>query len=318
MKREIPNFDDVIQSYKRIKNYIHFTPVITSKSLNKMAGCELFFKCENFQKTGSFKLRGAINSLKSIKNPRLLSSVATHSSGKHGAALAYAAKKMNIPAFVIMPENSLKVKIDAVKNYGGKITFCGIKNKDREDTLKNILNKNKSKEIPPYDDFKIISGQGTVILELCNKVPGLDSIVAPVGGGGLLSGCSIALQYKWPNIKIFGAEPLNVNDAQKSLDLGYQVIPETKFTIADGLRTPLGNINFEIIKKHVSKIFTASEIEIIKAMKIIWERMKIIVEPSCAIALAVIFNNKSFFNGKKIGIILSGGNIDLNSLKNIL
>ncbi len=309
-----PTFKDIINSYERIKRYSHNTPVLTSKSINNILNTNIYFKCENFQKVGAFKFRGAINSILSLSKDELQKGVATHSSGNHAAALALSAKIANTKAYIVMPKNAPDIKKKAVKSYGAIITYCEPALEARETTLNKIVKKTGATFIHPYNNFNVISGQGTAAYELINKIPDTDIVIVPVGGGGLLSGTAIAAKGLNKNIKVFGAEPKNADDAYQSF-IHKKLIPsDNPITIADGLLTSLGTMTFEIICKNVDNIFTVKEDTIIKAMKLIWERMKIIIEPSSAVPLAAIIENNVLFKNKKIGIILSGGNVDLSDL----
>ena len=304
----------IIKSYKRIIPFIHQTPVLTSESINELFGCKLYFKCENFQKVGAFKYRGATNAVQLLPDDDLKNGVATHSSGNHAQALSLAAKVKGIKAFIVMPENSKKVKVDAVKAYGGEITFCEPTLKSREETLEKVVQKINATFIHPYHNFNIICGQGTAAFEFINEVKDMNIIISPVGGGGLLSGTSIAAKSLNPKIKVIAAEPKNADDAYRSF-YAKKLFPSINpNTIADGLLTSLGDMNFKIILKYVDEIITAKEDSIISAMKLIWERMKIIIEPSAAVTLAIIIENKKKFRSQNIGLILSGGNVDFDHL----
>ena len=306
--------EDIRKAHKRIKPYIHKTPVLTCSTLNRMFETELFFKCENFQKVGAFKARGATNAVFSLSEKEAQRGVTTHSSGNHAAALALAARRRGIKSYVVMPKNSPLVKVRAVKGYGAEIHFCEPTLKAREEGLEKIQSRTGAIFIHPYNNEKIIAGQGTAALELCNEVKNLDIVIAPVGGGGLLSGTAIAVSGITDNTQIFAAEPKGADDAYRSF-LENRLIPsQNPNTIADGLLTSLGELTFPIIKKYVKKILTVSDEEIIKAMRLIWERMKIIVEPSAAVTLAAIISRPTLFNDKRIGLILSGGNVDLHNL----
>ena len=298
----------------RIQPFINRTPVLTSQSLNGMFETELFFKCENFQKAGVFKSRGACNAVFSLSSLSTNKGVATHSSGNHAQALARAARLRNMKAYIVMPENSSKVKIDAVKAYGGLITFCEPTLEARESTMKEVIDRTGAVEIHPYDNYQVIAGQGTATKELLEEIPGLDYIVCPVGGGGLLSGTLLATKIFSPSTQVIAAEPEQANDAFLSFKSKSFVPSVNPDTIADGLRTSLGKLTFPIIMQYLYEIFTVSEQDIIDSMKLIWERMKIVVEPSSAVTLAVVKNNAGLFRNKKIGIILSGGNVDLTRL----
>jgi threonine dehydratase len=309
-----PDKYEIIIAESTIIKYVNHTPVLTSNSLNEMVGAKLFFKCENFQKAGSFKSRGACYAVFSYSDYQLKDGVATHSSGNHAQALARAAKLRGIKAHIVMPENSSKVKVEAVKTYGGIITFCEPTLEARESTLKKVIEKTGAMEIHPYDNYYIIAGQGTAAHELIKAVKPLDFIVAPVGGGGLLSGTALAAHYYAPGTKVIAAEPEQANDAYQSFKAKKFIPSVNPNTVADGLKTSLGTLTFPIILKHVSDILTVNEDDIIESMKIIWERMKIIVEPSSAVTLAAVKNNPKLFKDKNVGIIISGGNVDLNQL----
>lgn len=305
---------DILNAHQCITPYIHITPVLTCKSFNDILKKTLFFKCENFQKTGSFKARGATHALLSLHKHSVKTGVATHSSGNHAAALSWAAKQRQTNAHIVMPESAPKSKIEAVRHYGGKIVFCRPTLKAREETLNQIVAKTEADFIHPYDNAAIICGQGTAALEFLNSFS-LDAIVVPVGGGGLASGTAIAVSALSPKTKIYGAEPKNADDAFRSVRDGrlYQI--ENPDTIADGLRTSLSNLTFSIIAQTVDDILLTSEEQIRKTTHLVWQRMKIIIEPSAAVPLAALFDNISRIPEKKIGIIFSGGNIDLNGFR---
>lgn len=311
---DLPGLSDIQSAHARLKPFIHRTPVLTSNQLNRMFGCELYFKCENFQKVGAFKFRGATNAVLSLTADNKKNGVVTHSSGNHAAALSLAAGLNGVRAFIVMPENAPSVKKDAVAGYGAIITFCKPTLQSREETCRSIMEREGATLIHPYDNFNVICGQGTASLELLEEKPGLDIIVAPVGGGGLMSGTSTSTKGINSNIAVIGAEPLNANDAWKSFKTGMLTPSVNPLTIADGLLTSLSELTFSIIKKNVDDIFTASEESIISSMKLIWERMKIIIEPSSATVLAVIKENPGYFKGKRVGLIISGGNVDLTRL----
>jgi threonine dehydratase len=310
----LPTLSDIQSAYKRIRPFIHRTPVLTSQQLNRIFECDLFFKCENFQKVGAFKFRGATNAVLSLSEDQKKFGVVTHSSGNHAAALALAAGMNGIKAFIVMPENAPSVKKDAVAGYGAQITFCKPTLQSREETCRTIMKKEGATLIHPYDNFNVICGQGTASLELLEEKSDLDIIIAPVGGGGLMSGTSTCVKGINNKIKVIGAEPLNANDAWKSFRTGILTPSVNPLTVADGLLTSLSELTFSIIRKNVDDILTAREESIISSMKLIWERMKIIIEPSSATVLAVIKENPGFFRGRKIGLIISGGNVDLKRL----
>ncbi len=311
---QLPELSDIIQSYKRINPFIHKTPVITSKQINNIFGGELFFKCENFQKTGSFKFRGATNAVLQLNDKDRKQGVITHSSGNHGAALALAASTVGVKSCVVMPSNAPAVKKDAVKGYGAEIVFCEPTQEAREQTTSEIIEKRGAILIHPYNNFNVICGQGTASVEFLEQIPDLDIIIAPVGGGGLLSGTAIAVKGLKPDIKVFGAEPENANDAFKSFTTGILCPSLSPKTVADGLLTSLSELTFAVIRKYADNIYTVSEESIVECMRLIWERLKIIIEPSSAVTLAVIMENPGLSNGKKVGLILSGGNVELSKL----
>ncbi|HWP46208.1 MAG TPA: pyridoxal-phosphate dependent enzyme [Candidatus Limnocylindrales bacterium] len=309
-----PTLIEIQQAAERIKPYIHRTPVFTSSSLNHMVQADLFFKCENFQKAGAFKFRGACNAVLSLSESEARRGVATHSSGNHAAALALAAQRRGIPAFIVMPRTAPEVKKAAVAGYGGKIVFCEPTLAAREATLTKIVEETGATFIHPYNDPRVIAGQGTAALELLAEVPKLDVIMTPVGGGGLLSGTAIVVSELSPTTQVIGAEPEGADDAYRSLQEGRIVPSVQPHTIADGLLTSLGDLTFAILQKYVQKIVTVSEKAIIMGMRHVWERMKIIIEPSAAVPVGALFERKIDLTGKRIGIILSGGNVDLDRL----
>ncbi|MGA2297140.1 MAG: pyridoxal-phosphate dependent enzyme [FCB group bacterium] len=311
---EIPTINDVLRAANIIERYAIKTPVLVSHSINNIFNSDIYFKCENFQKVGAFKFRGACNAVFSLPDSEIKSGVATHSSGNHAQALALAAKLRGTKAFIVMPENSTKVKVKAVEGYGAEIVFCKPTLEARETALNEVVERTGAKFIHPYNNFNVIAGQGTAALELINEVKDLDYIITPVGGGGLLSGTLISTSSLSQNTKVIAAEPEGADDAYRSIREGKIIPSINPNTIADGLLTSLGELNFDIIRKHIYKIITVSDDAIISAMRLIWERMKIIVEPSSAITLGILLENKIDLSGKKIGIILSGGNVDLDSL----
>jgi threonine dehydratase len=309
-----PTVKEIQEALERIKSFIHCTPVLTCSTLNRMCDAKIFFKCENFQKAGAFKIRGATNAVFSLGNRKASAGVATHSSGNHAAALALAARWRGIKAHVVMPENAPEVKRRAVAGYGANIVFCKPTLDAREETLAKVLNDTGATPIHPYNDHLVIAGQGTCALEFCKEIQDLDVVVAPVGGGGLISGTAIAVSAVSPKTQIVAAEPQKADDAWRSLRAGRIIPAGNPDTIADGLRTSLGDLTFPIIRRFVREIVTVSEEAIIGAMRDIWERMKIIVEPSAAVPLGAALGKRSEFAGKRIGIILSGGNLDLTRL----
>jgi threonine dehydratase len=310
----IPRKKDIIDAHRRIKNIIHQTPVLTSSSINSIIGAELFFKCENFQKVGAFKFRGATNAISLLSVDQLKNGVATHSSGNHAQALALAAKTKKTKAFIVMPSNAPKSKKEAVLGYGAKVIECEPTLEAREKTLDAVVQDTGAYFIHPYNDERIITGQATCAKELIDAVSDLDYIIAPVGGGGLLSGTALSANYFSPSSKVIGAEPAGADDAYQSFISGTIVPSINPKTIADGLLTSLGDKTFPIIQKYVDSIKTVEDERTIEAMKLIWQRMKIIVEPSAAVPLAVIMINREKFQHKRIGIILSGGNIDFDKI----
>ncbi len=307
-----PDFQSIEIAAQRIKHYIHRTPVMTSSAIDKLTGCTIIFKCENLQKVGAFKMRGASNAVLSLDKDELEKGVATHSSGNHAQALALAAKMASTKAYIVMPENAPAVKVAAVKSYGAEITFCKPTLSARESTLEKIVANTRAAFIHPYNDLRIITGQATAAYELHREVDNLDCIVVPVGGGGLLSGSALATRYINPNCKVIGAEPEGANDAWQSLQKGELVPSVNPMTIADGLLTSLGDLTFPIIQAYVEDILTVDDGTISCAMQLIWERMKLIIEPSAAVPLATILHHTERFENKKVGVILSGGNVDLN------
>ena len=305
---------DILEAAQRISPFINHTPLLTSQTINRLFDADVYFKCENFQKVGAFKARGATNAVLSLDKLHLQRGVATHSSGNHAQALSRAALLVNTKAYIVMPSDSSRIKIDAVKEYGGIITFCEPTLEARETTLEKILAQTGATEIHPYNNLQIIAGQATAALELIREAGDPDIIMAPVGGGGLLSGTALAVHYFLPGGKVIAAEPENANDAYQSF-IHKRFIPSEKpDTMADGLRTSLGSITFPIILEHVHDIVTVSEESIVRAMRFLWERMKIIVEPSSAVPFAALMEAKISITGKKVGIIISGGNVDLDHL----
>lgn len=305
---------DIRDAAGRIGPFVHRTPVVTSRSLDAVTGAELFFKCENLQKGGAFKIRGATNAVFSLTEEEAARGVATHSSGNHAAALALAALWRGITAHVVMPEGSSPVKRKAVLEYRAHVVSCQPTVEAREKGLSELVERTGAVVVHPYNDYRVMAGQGTAAMELCEEVPRLDMILVPVGGGGLLAGTCIAVSAVSPATSVMGAEPEVADDARRSL-LAGKIMPSTyPVTIADGLRTSLGDLTFPIIQRHVKEILTASEASIAHAMRMIWERMKIVVEPSAAVPLAAVMGNPGVFSGRRVGIILSGGNVDLERL----
>lgn len=299
--------------HERIRPHIHRTPVLTSQLLDEMAGAALFFKCENFQRMGAFKMRGATNAILSLSREQQSKGVVTHSSGNFAQALSLAAKSVDVPAYIVMPSSAPQVKQEAVKTYGGKITICPPTLADREETAAKIQKETGATFIHSSNDMDVILGQGTAAMELLEDCPELDVVLAPVGGGGLIAGTALAVKH-FSNAETIGAEPFEVDDAYRSLQSGKIESNDSINTMADGLKTELGDQNFPIIKEHVKEIIRVEEDEIRQAMKLIWERMKIVVEPSSAVPFAAVLREKGKFRGKKLGIIISGGNVDLQKL----
>lgn len=310
----IPGFEEVLGASGAIASFIHRTPVLTSRQLNAISGGRLFFKCENFQKVGAFKFRGATNAVINLTDEQRRRGVVTHSSGNHAAALAHAAVSRGVKAFIVMPSSAPEVKKRAVAGYGAVITFCEPTLEAREAAAAEIISREGATLVHPYDNFFIIAGQGTAALELMTEQPALDAIIAPVGGGGLLSGTAITARHLNPDIRIYGAEPLLADDASRSFRTGV-IQPALKpRTIADGLLTSLCERTFTVIRDNVDDILTVTEASIINAMLLVWERMKIVIEPSSATALAAVLDYKPLFAGKNVGIIISGGNVDMKKL----
>lgn len=309
-------FAQIQEATKRIEPFAFKTPVMTSDAIDKLVGAKLFFKCENFQRTGSFKMRGASNAIFSLTDEQAKNGVATHSSGNHAQAVAYAAEQRGIPAYIIMPTNAPKIKIAGVEAHHGQIFFCEPTLEARESTLNQVVEKTGAVFIPPFNDERIIAGQATCAKELIEEVGNLDTVISPVGGGGLLSGTALSTHFLLPNAKTIGAEPALADDAFRSMQSGKIEAVLRTDTIADGLRTSLGEKTFEIISQYVSQVALAKEETIIRAMRMIWEKMKIIIEPSCAVPLAILLDNPQLIESptQRIGIILTGGNVDLDKL----
>lgn len=303
--------DDVRAAAARIDQYIHKTPVLTSEQLNDIVDADLHFKCENLQKAGAFKARGAMNAVMSLSQDEASRGVATHSSGNHGAALARAAKIRDIPAYIVVPENANNLKKAAIGHYGAEIIECESTLAAREATLQATVEETGAYFVHPYDDDLIIAGQGTAALELLDQVYGLDMVVAPVGGGGMVCGTATVCH---PSIQVFAAEPEGADDAYRSLESGTLVTEQVPNTICDGLLTTIGERNFEIMKAKVAGVLLASDQEVADAMRLIWTRMKMIIEPSSAIALAAVIRNPEVFSGKRVGLMMTGGNVDPSKL----
>ncbi|WP_215225599.1 pyridoxal-phosphate dependent enzyme [Echinicola shivajiensis] len=309
-----PQLIDLKQAYQRIMAYIHRTPIMTCDAIDEIAECQLYFKCENLQKVGAFKARGATNAILKLPPELRHNGVATHSSGNHAAALSRAASETGTKAFIVMPSNAPAIKKAAVKSYGGEIIECEPNLKAREKTLEKVVEETGAAFIPPYDYMDVIEGQATCALEMWDEGIPFDAIVTPVGGGGLLAGTALATHFLSPKTLVYGAEPKGADDAQRSLKAKHIIPMENPKTIADGLLTSLGERNFILISKYVKDIFTVTDEEIIAAMRLVFERMKLVIEPSSAVALAVVLANKEVFKDKKVGIIISGGNVDVSKL----
>jgi threonine dehydratase len=313
MKTE-PSLEEIRKAHERIAPFIHRTPILTSTTISRITGGEIFFKCENFQKAGAFKIRGACNAVFSLSDDEAKRGVATHSSGNHAAALALAARWRGIPAYVVMPENASHVKKLAVAGYGAEIIFCKPTLEARERALAEVVARTGAAFVHPYNDLRVITGQGTAALELCEQVENLHLVVAPVGGGGLLSGTAVAVSLVSPQTAVIAAEPERADDAYRSFRSGRLVPSVHPNTIADGLLTSLGDLTFPIIQRHVRDIVLVSEEAIVEAMRCLWERMKILVEPSAAVPLGAVLSRRLDVAGRRAGIILSGGNVDLDRL----
>lgn len=311
---EIPTFDDVMAAQERIVPYIHKTPILTSTYLNELSGAELFFKCENFQKAGAFKVRGACNAVFGLDEEKAKIGVATHSSGNHALSLSYAAGRRGIPVTVVMPHSAPQAKKDAVNGYGGRIVECEPSTSSREAVFAEVVAETGQEFVHPYNDPRVIAGQGTCSLELIEQTGGLDAVVAPIGGGGMVSGTCLTLTNVAPQTEIYAAEPKNADDACRSFKAGHIIADDAPDTVADGLKVPLKDLTWHFVKNHVTDILTASEDEIVEAMKVIWTRLKIVMEPSSAVPLATILKNKDVFAGKRVGVIITGGNVDLDKL----
>ncbi|MGX1498460.1 beta-hydroxyaspartate dehydratase BhcB [Roseibium aggregatum] len=310
----IPTLEDMLVAHERIKPYIHRTPVLTSSFLNELTGAELFFKCENFQKAGAFKVRGASNAVFGLDEETAKAGVATHSSGNHALSLSYAAGRRGIPCHVVMPRTAPQAKKDAVRGYGGIITECEPSTSSREAVFAEVEARTGAEFVHPYNDPRVIAGQGTCSKELLEQTDGLDAVIAPIGGGGMVSGTCLTLSNLAPDVKIYAAEPEQADDAARSFKAGHIIADDAPDTVADGLKVPLKELTWHFVSNHVTDILTASEQEIIDAMRLIWARMKIVMEPSSAVPLATILKNRDVFAGKRVGVIITGGNVDLGKL----
>ncbi len=311
---DIPTFQDMLDAHERIRPHIHRTPVLTSSYFNDLVGADLFFKCENFQKAGAFKVRGASNAVFGLDTEKAEKGVATHSSGNHALSLSYAAGRRGIPCHVVMPRSAPQAKKDAVRGYGGIITECEPSTSSREATFAEVERETGAEFVHPYNDPRVIAGQATCSREFVEQTDGLDMMVAPVGGGGMISGTCLTLSTLAPEVEIIASEPEQADDAYRSFKAGRIIADDAPVTIADGLKVPLKERTWHFVSNYVTDILTASEDEIIEAMKLTWQRMKIVMEPSCAVPLATILKNKDRFAGKRVGVIITGGNVDLDLL----
>lgn len=309
-----PTITDIKEAHRLIKPFAHRTPVLTCSALNEMCNAEMFFKCENFQKGGAFKIRGAANAVFSLDDQEAARGVATHSSGNHAAALALAARWRGTRAYVVMPDSAPEPKKNAVAYYGAQIHYCGPTAEAREEVCAEVLDRTGATFIHSYNDRRIVSGAGTAAMELCEEIPDLDMVMTPIGGGGLISGTAIAVSAISPKTQVIGVEPEMADNASCCLQADRVLPASNRDTIADGLRMPLSELTFSIIKRHVRGVVTVSEEGITQAMRHIWERMKIVVEASSAVTLAALLTHRIDLSGKRIGIILTGGNVDLGNL----
>ncbi len=310
----IPTIDDMLTAHERIRPHIHETPVLSSAFLNDLTGAELFFKCENFQKAGAFKVRGASNAVFGLRDDKLERGVATHSSGNHALSLSYAAGRRGIPCTVVMPRTAPRAKKEAVIGYGGRIVECDPSTTSREAVFAEVVRETGAEFVHPYNDPRVIAGQGTCSRELIGQVDRLDAVIAPIGGGGMISGTCLTLSNLAPDVKVYAAEPEQADDACRSFKAGHIIADDAPETVADGLKVPLKDLTWHFVSRHVTDILTASDPEIIAAMKLIWKRMKLVVEPSSAVPLATVLKNPETFAAMRIGIILTGGNVDLDRL----
>jgi threonine dehydratase len=310
----IPTYQDMLEAHERIMPHIQRTPVRTSDFLNEMTGADLFFKCENFQTPGAFKVRGASNAVFGLDDEQAKLGVATHSSGNHASCLSYAASRRGIPCNVVMPRTAPQAKKDTVARYGGVVTECDPSTTSREETFAKVQAATGGDFVHPYNDPRVIAGQGTCAREFIEQTDGLDIVMAPIGGGGMISGTCLTLSNQAPEVQIIAAEPEQADDAYRSFKAGYIIADDAPKTIADGLLVPLKNLTWHFVSKHVTDILTASEDEIIAAMKLTWKHLRIVMEASSAVPLATILKNKDRFAGKRVGIIITGGNVDLDVL----
>ena len=310
----LPTYEDVLAAQARIAPYIHRTPVLTSSYLDALTGARLYFKCENFQKAGAFKVRGACNAVFGLSDALAAKGVCTHSSGNHALSLSYAAGRRGIPCNVVMPRTAPQAKKDAVRGYGGVITECDPSTSSREAVFAEVQARTRGEFVHPYNDPRVIAGQATCSRELLDQVDTLDAIIAPIGGGGMISGTCLTVSSTAPGVQVYAAEPKNADDAARSFRAGHIIADDAPETVADGLKVPLKDLTWHFVRNHVSDIFTATEDQIVEAMKLTWKRMKIVMEPSCAVPLAAILANPETFRGRRIGVIITGGNVDLDAL----
>lgn len=311
---QIPTYDDVLAARSRIAPHIHRTPVLTSGYLDELTGAKLFFKCENFQKAGAFKVRGASNAVFGLDEARARIGVATHSSGNHALSLSYAAGRRGIPVTVVMPRTAPEAKKAAVRGYGGRIVECEPSTSSREAVFADVVAETGAEFVHPYNDPRVIAGQGTCSLELTEQVDGLDAVVAPIGGGGMVSGTCLTLSSIAGHVEIYAAEPKNADDACRSFKAGQIIADDAPETVADGLKVPLKDLTWHFVSTHVTDVLTATEEEIVEAMRLTWQRLKIVMEPSSAVPLATVLKNRDVFAGKRVGIVVTGGNVDLDNL----
>jgi threonine dehydratase len=311
---QIPTYDDVTTAHERIKTHIHRTPVLTSSYFNSLTGAELFFKCENFQKAGAFKARGASNAVYGLGDALASRGVATHSSGNHGLCLSYAAGRRGIPVTVVMPRTAPEAKKAAVRGYGGRVVECEPSTTSREAVFAEVVAESGADFVHPYNDPRVIAGQATCSKEMIEDIGGLDAVIAPSGGGGMVSGSCLTLSSISPGTRIYAAEPSNADDACRSFKAGHIIADDAPETVADGLKVPLKDLTWHFVSKYVSDVLLATEDEIIEAMYLTWQRMKMVIEPSSAVPLATILKNRKLFEGRRVGVILTGGNVDLKKL----
>ncbi len=314
MSMYIPVLEDMHTARERIAPHIHRTPVLTSRMLNELTGAELFFKCENLQKAGAFKARGASNAVFGLTDAQAARGVATHSSGNHGTCLSYAAGQRGIPCTVVMPRTAPQAKKDAVRGYGARVVECEPSTSSREAVFAEVVAETGAEFVHPYNDPRVIAGQATCSAEMIEQIEDLDAVIAPIGGGGMVSGTCLTLSNLAPKVKIYAAEPAQADDAMRSFKAGHIIADDAPRTVADGLLVPLKELTWHFVQRHVTDILTASDPEIIEAMKLIWKRMKIVMEPSSAVPLATILKNRDIFAGKRVGVIITGGNVDLDKL----